>query len=221
LIESDVSLVESVFGGVKASVLETLCREDKSVDDLSSMMHINKTAVNEHMDYLERKGYVKSFFRNSGRGRPRKYFGLTEKGYELFPKKYSLFASLIVETLEEEFGSDKVGELLDKVAMKILKSSSGDGFLHADASREDKIRSLESFVSTLNRLGYYARLEVSGDKVRIVRSNCIFYELAKGHSGQICGVLESDIIKRSTDADFTIAEKFTDGSRKCVIELDI
>ncbi len=221
MIESDDSLIESVFGGAKASVLDALCREEKSMDELSELLRINKNAVKEHMDYLERRGYVKSFFRHSARGRPRKFFELTERGYELFPKKYGMFASLMVEALEEELGPEKVNDLLDKVAVKILRNSTGDLEGGAEIGREDKLKRLDSFVTTLNRLGYYARLEVSDNVARIIRNNCVFYEVAKHHSGKICGILESDIIKKSTNSEFSIVEKFTEGSKKCVVELQL
>ncbi|EQD60257.1 transcription regulator, partial [mine drainage metagenome] len=88
-------------------------------------------------------------------------------------------------------------------------------------NREQKIRELNEFVSALNRLGYYARLEVSEDTVRIVRHNCIFYDLAKNNTNIICGTLENQLINKSIDEKFTIVEKFTDGAKKCVVEVKI
>lgn len=221
MIMQDSDVLTSLFGSTKSSILEYLCRSESSMDDLSHMLGVNKNAVKEHMEYLESRGYVRSYFRNEGVGRPRKYYELTEKGFELFPRKYSLFAGLLIDVLQEELGSDRVDEILNRVAIRILRKTSYDNSTDASLGREEKIRRLEDFVSALNELGYYARLEVSGDTVRIIRSNCVFYELAKNNSVKICGSLDSDIIRNSTGKDFNIVERFTDGSRKCVVELKL
>ncbi len=219
MLTQDSNVLTSLFGSTKSSILEYLCRYEASMDDLARTLGVNKNAVKEHMEYLENRGYVRSYFRNEGVGRPRKYYELTEKGFELFPKKYSLFAGLLIEVLQEDLGSDRVDEILNRVALRILQKTSYDSQSDQSYSRDEKIRRLEDFVSALNELGYYARLEILGDTVRIIRSNCVFYEIAKNNSGKICGSLDSDIIRNSTGNDFSIVEKFTNGSRKCVVEL--
>ena len=115
-----------------------------------------------------------------------------------------------------------MNEILGKVADKIVSES---GWTKADGSvklsREDKISKLNDFVSTLNKLGYYAKLEVTDDVVRIIRHNCIFYELAKNNSKIICSSLGSEIIKNSINQKFDIKERFSDGNNKCVVEVNI
>ena len=64
-------------------------------------------------------------------------------------------------------------------------------------------------------------MEIDGDVVRIIRHNCIFYELAKNNKSLICGGLGNQIIKESIGKDFKIKEKFSEGSNKCVVEVNI
>ena len=218
-IDDDLNML---LGKVKGNIITELSYSERSMDDLSHLLKINKNAVKEHMESLELKGYVKSFFRGGGAGRPRKFYELTEKGMNLLPKKYVSFATMLVDEIESEFGRNKVNEILGKVADKIVSESGWTKAVGgAKLSREDKISKLNDFVSTLNKLGYYARLEVTDDVVRIIRHNCIFYELAKNNSKIICSSLGSEIIKNSINHKFDIKERFSDGNNKCVVEVNI
>ena len=218
-VDDDLNML---LGKVKGNIITELSYSERSMDDLSHLLKINKNAVKEHMESLELKGYVRSFFRGGGAGRPRKFYELTEKGMNLLPKKYVSFATMLVDEIESEFGRNKVNEILGKVADKIVSES---GWTKAEGgvklSREGKISKLNDFVNTLNKLGYYARLEVTDDVVRIIRHNCIFYELAKNNSKIICSSLGSEIIKNSINQKFDIKERFSDGNNKCVVEVNI
>ncbi|HLH85406.1 MAG TPA: ArsR family transcriptional regulator [Thermoplasmataceae archaeon] len=213
--------IGELFGQTKSQIIHELSYSDLSMEDLSRILDMNKTAVKEHMDSLERKGFVKSFFKPGGAGRPRKFYQLTEKGFELLPKRYVDFAKVLMEEIEKEFGREKASAILAGVADRFVSSA---GWVRDDIrslSREQKLEKLKEFVSVLNKLGYYARLEVTDDVVRIVRHNCIFYELAKSNNRIICGTLGSDIIKSSIYDDFKIVEKFSEGNNRCVVEVNL
>lgn len=215
--------ISAFLGQVKSNILQELSYSEKSMAELSELLGINKTAVKEHMESLELKGYVKSFFRGEGAGRPSKYYELTEKGMELFPKKYIMLASMLVSEIENEFGQDKVNTLLGRIADRMISKAGWrkEGGYALPLSRDEKIEQLKDFVSALNKLGYYAKLEVTDDVVRIIRHNCIFYELAKNNNKIICGSLGSQMITNSIDDDFSIKEKFSDGGKKCVVEVNL
>jgi DeoR family suf operon transcriptional repressor len=219
---SENSDIIGMLGRVKENILKELSYSEKSTAELSELLKINKTAVKEHMGFLEMKGYVRSYFRGDGRGRPSKFYEITDRGIELFPKKYVAFASLLVDTLEKEIGKEKVNVILAKVADRLISEAGWkEGGIVSSMSRSEKIQKLEDFVGILNRLGYYARLEKTPDSVRIVRHNCIFYELAKTNKKIICGTLGSDMISSSLDTNFSIKEKFSDGGKKCVVEISV
>ena len=98
------------------------------------------------------------------------------------------------------------------------------GFSDQDSNlttRDEKVEKLKNFVQALNRMGYYARMEIDGDTVRIIRHNCIFYELARTNSRIVCGVLGTNVISESGEKDFKITERFSDGGNKCVVEVGI
>lgn len=213
--------ITAMLGSVRGRIVNELNMQERSMDELAGILSINKNAVKEHMGSLEMRGYVRSFFRGGKSGRPRKFYELTEKGMTLFPKKYITLATYLLSEFENEMGTDKMNHILGKIADRMLRDAGMKMSDEPGANREEKIKELDELVSSLNRLGYYARLEVTDDSVRIIRHNCIFYDLAKNNSRIICGTLENQLINKSIDEKFTIVEKFTEGAKKCVVEVKI
>ena len=220
LMENELA-VSPLLGKVKTSILMLLENGEKSMAYLADTLDMNKTAVKEHMDTLEKMGYVKPFFKKEGTGRPSKYYEISQSGMELFPKKYSELMATFLDEFRIEFGEMKLNLLLGHVADRLMEKA---GFKNSEGAldgREKKIQRLQSFVNALNKLGYYAKMEVDGETVRIIRHNCIFYEMAKNNGKVICDVLGKDIIQRSGENNFTLVEKFSDGGNKCVVEVDL
>ena len=218
---SEEENIDSLLGSVKSRILSELTYSDLGFQDLSHMLNINKNAVKEHMDSLEMRGYVKSYFKGTGNGRPRKYYQLSEKGMSLFPKKYSLLTSLLIEEIGNTYGQEGLNKILGNVAQKIVMTAGINESLSSGKGRDEILRELRQFVGSLNKLGYYARLEITDHSVRIVRHNCIFYELAKVNGKIICGELERNIISKGTSREFNMTEQFSKGGKSCVVEIDV
>ncbi|WP_075056747.1 ArsR family transcriptional regulator [Thermogymnomonas acidicola] len=208
---------------MKAEILRELSTSERSAGSLSELLGINKTAVKEHLETLEKKGYIRSYFKHQSSGRPGKFYELTEKGMELFPKRYAEFSALLLQEVERELGGqERLNAILSRMADRLVESVGWSGNLdEGGTTREGKIRKLGEFVSMLNRLGYYARLEIGEDCVRIVRHNCIFYELAKASNRFICSSLEREVISKGLSSKARISETFSDGGKRCVVEIDL
>lgn len=220
-MEAEEENIELLLGAMRSKVVRELTYADLTFDDLSGMLSINRTAVKEHTDVLEKKGYVKAYFKKSGAGRPKKFFQLTEKGMSLFPKKYSLLTSLLIGEIADDMGQDYLNKILGRIAEKIIVSVGASAPGDMTTTRDERLRELRQFVGALNKLGYYARLEITDESVRIVRHNCIFYELAKVNDKIICGELEKDIIKGGVNSSFKMSEEFTNGGKSCVVEVKV
>ncbi|WP_297217402.1 metalloregulator ArsR/SmtB family transcription factor [Thermoplasma sp.] len=214
-------IYEDILGTTKTTILESLNVQDRSIDDLSNLLKINKTAVKEHLEYLEMRGYVTSYFQSGGAGRPKKYYKLTEKGISLFPKKYIDFAKLLLDETERVVGTQRMNEILERIASRMISDTGWLAEDLHDKPREEKIKKIQEYVSMLNILGYNATLDIYSDRVIISRHNCIFYDLAKTNNRIICNSLGKDLIVQSLNADFEITEKISSGSSKCVIEVKL
>ncbi len=214
-------VVNDYLGTNKSSILNSLLYEDKTLDELSVILEINKNAVREHISYLENKNLVSSYFLRVKTGRPKKYYKLTERGMQIFPKQYINFSSLLLKEIESEFGTAKLNNILVKIADRMVHDIDSDNMSLNLLSREEKIEKLKSYVNILNKLGYYAKMEIDGNCVKIIRHNCIFYELAKNNKELVCGSLEKSIIDDTLNNNFTLLENFPDGDSKCVVEIKL
>ncbi len=214
-------LINDYLGTSKSAILNALLYDDKSLEQLSTVMKINKNAVKEHLDYLENHDLVSSYFIRAKTGRPKKYYKLTEKGMQVFPKQYINFASMLLHEVENEIGMVKLNSILMKIAEKMVENLSTGNMSLESLTREEKIEKIGEYVNILNRLGYYAKMEIDEDSVKIIRHNCIFYELAKNNKEMVCGSLEKSLLHDTLSDNFKLIENFPDGDNKCVVEIKL
>ncbi|MGP6219646.1 helix-turn-helix transcriptional regulator [Caldiplasma sukawensis] len=209
--------VSPLLGEARTKIIEELADGPKSVGYLSEKFQLNKTAIIQHLNSLEKNGYVRAFFQKEKAGRPTKQYEITVKGMQLFPKKYAELLSLFLDQFIKDYGDTGMNMMLSKIADRLINAET----IGPADTRDDKIRKLQNFIEILNNLGYHAKIEVEGDIARIIRYNCIFYELAKNRGDIICGVLDRDIIKKVGEDNIVIKEKFSEGTNRCVVELSL
>src|SRR6185503_11076746 len=101
----------AVAGNSQQEVLAQLLerKAGATLDELVAAVGLSRTAVNQHLIALEREGYVRKAVPRKTGGRPQHIYVLTEEGCNLFPKQYSWFSKLLIQTLREQVGEDKVG----------------------------------------------------------------------------------------------------------------
>src|SRR3981081_4338609 len=108
--------------GLRQQQLLTLLLKNKdglTVEELSKGLGITDNAVRQHLTALERDGMVVKGETQSTGGRPEQLFGLTAAGHELFPRHYSWFAELLINSLQEEQGSDALRKRLQSLGTGI------------------------------------------------------------------------------------------------------
>src|ERR1700722_8843353 len=113
-------MATDLMSNTRQGILDQLL-EHKSgltVDEIIEAIGISRTAVNQHLIALERKTFIrKSAPRKTG-GRPVQTYVLTQEGNNQFPKQYSWFSALLVSTLREELGSERLNHYMFNLGMK-------------------------------------------------------------------------------------------------------
>ena len=128
---------------------------------------------------------------------------------------------MLLKEVENEIGTVRLNGILMKIAEDMVKEVSSESISLASLTRDEKLEKIGEYVNILNRLGYYAKMEVTGDTVKIIRHNCVFYELAKNNKDMVCGSLEKSMLSDKVSDDFKLMENFPDGDNKCVVEISI
>ena len=145
-----------------------------TVDELSGGLKITRNAVRQHLAALESDGLVAPGATRPSGGRPQQLYALTEKGKEAFPRHYSWFAQLVVESIRREHGTEGMGERLSAIGSDVAGQLRSQ--YPALKTREQKV---EKLAEVMDQLGYNARSAPAADKAPVIEAdNCVFHELA-------------------------------------------
>lgn len=80
---------------------------------------------------------IRSYFRVRGLGRPSKVYEITESGRELFPRKYDLILSLILQSIETAEGHEYTKKIMRSVADNMAQDIL-DKIKNSSAGLEDR-----------------------------------------------------------------------------------
>ena len=167
-----------------------------TLEELSEYLKITRNAVRQHIAALENNGIVTEGLTRPSGGRPEQLYVLTDEGKEFFPRNYSWFAQLMVESIAQESGvaglRERLGTMGVKVAQQLLSQNS------VLKTREQKVEKLSE---VMEELGYNTRsFAVNSDALTIEADNCIFHNLAMKNP-EIC---QFDLALLSTFTDSTV-----------------
>ena len=90
----------------KLSILREIKRsQGLSVAELCQRVGLSYMGIKQHCIGLERDGYLDTWRRPKGMGRPEKAYRLTDGAREFFPSRYPQFSLQILESVKEIYGS--------------------------------------------------------------------------------------------------------------------
>ena len=171
--------------GLRQQQLLTLLLQNKgglTVEDLSKGLGITDNAVRQHITALERDGMVAGGETQSTGGRPERLYGLTAAGRELFPRHYSWFAELLIDSLREEQGTDALRGRLESIGKAV-----GRQVMARVAGTKDKAERIRALSDIMRELGYQSgSIDLPNDKLPAIEAtNCVFHNLAQRYP-EVC-----------------------------------
>ena len=165
--------------GLRQQQLLTMLLRDNAgltVEELSQGLGISANAVRQHLTALERDGLVAKGETQSSGGRPEQLYELTPAGNELFPRHYSWFAELLLDSLRTEKDSDALRERLESMGRAVARQVEG-----RVAGIEDTAERIRVLAAIMHELGYESG-PVHSRKEKlpsIEATNCVFHCLAQ------------------------------------------
>ena len=195
-IQDDVNNV----GQTKEKILELLLGGSKSAGEVAEKLHIQKSAARVHLESLKTLGATKSKFQIEKMGRPKKVYELTEKGRELFPRKYDLFLNLVLNKIADKKGEAEAREIVESVANDIASGIRAK--ISENNSAGNLERSLKIINDASNEMGFVSSLEreEKDNSYCIQSKNCILHKVASNNQDMVCHGLHDKIISKSLDA---------------------
>ncbi len=200
-----------ILGSRQQELLNQLLKNKSglTVDELSRQLMITRNAVRQHLASLENDGLVTPGVSRPSGGRPEQLYVMTEAGKELFPRHYSWFAQLIVESIKQEAGVEglraRMGAMGSEVAQQLRRQHAG---------LENQQKKVEKLSELMEQLGYSTKGNkvVDGDPV-IEADNCIFHNLAIKNR-EVCQ-FDLDLLSSFTDSNVEHQECMASGGNVC------
>jgi len=187
-----------------------------TVEDLSRALGVTSVAVRHHLDVLEAEGLLASEPERRAaapasanrRGRPRRFYHLTEAADDLFPKNYSGLVQVILEHLETSGGAESVEEVFRARRLGI------EADLRKRLDGEELAKRVAAVAELQDRSGYMADWEAREDGSFILREhNCAICKVARRFP-QVCSN-ELQLIQNVTQAEVVREQHIASGDSIC------
>jgi len=192
----------------RTTILTELLGKDMTAIQLMDELEINESAVRKHLKRLEERGLIQHEFRKVKKGRPKKFFKLTDKGAKVFPRREDMFLNIFIRKVVDRFGEKGLHEVLDLVLEELLEYFPKRG----DESLEN---ALNEMVERFNELGFYASLSEDEDGYIIEYKNCVFEEVADELGGEMCRIHRGILSKALGDVEVDNETSQISGDKVC------
>ena len=191
----------AIGGDTKEMILNLLLEGPKTAGEIANKLKIQKSAIRTHLESLQTEQSVTSYFKIEKLGRPRKVYELTESGRELFPRRYDLVLSLILQEIESAKGHEYVKKMIESIADKIANDIH-ERIKKGSSNFEESIRILNSVSNEMGFMSsFYEEADNNGSRstYSILSRNCIVHKAAVRHQDAICHGLHDRMIQKSLD----------------------
>ena len=164
--------------GTRREQLLRLLLERKAgltVEALAHRLHVSRNAVRQHLTSLVAEGLVTKGSVQATGGRPEQLYVLSTAGRENFPRKYSWFSELLLDSLKAEKGEAALIARCEKLGHTV-----GTQLQAAQRLPENSTERVKRLATIMQELGYEAvSTEPSGRHLPMIEAtNCVFHHLA-------------------------------------------
>jgi DeoR family suf operon transcriptional repressor len=183
----------------RQAILDTLnTYPDATVNDLSDAVGVKAITVRHHLNALLADGLVIMEEQRQAVGRPLHVFTLSQAGRALYPHRYTLWISKLLEQLTETLAPSAAEHLIDKLAQSVAEDAR-DEFTNLPLRQR-----MRRLIELLSQQGFSAQWQRTEDGLPLVELHCPYYALGQRHA-EICQidevlistVMETEITKGS------------------------
>ena len=198
-----------VLGQSQQALLHLLLKHKggMTVDELAAQLDITRNAVRQHLAALGNDGLVAPGASRPSGGRPQQLYVLSERGKEAFPRQYSWFAELVIETIRDEAGATGLRKRLAAMGARIAEKLRAQ---HAPPANRQ--RAVEQLAGVMQQMGYNTGGRAAGQGV-IEADNCVFHNLAMKNP-DICQ-FDLALLAKFTDSKVDHQECMARGGNVC------
>ncbi|MEO0453321.1 MAG: winged helix-turn-helix transcriptional regulator [Verrucomicrobiota bacterium] len=185
-----------------------------SVSELCDRIGLSYMGVKQHCIALEKEGYLDTWRRPKGMGRPEKAYRLTEPAQEFFPTEYSSLTVDILDSIAEVYGPSAPERILYNIYEKEGKKLAAS-IAHLD-SLEERARKLAELRDQNGYMSEYYFDAETGNHSLIEYNSPILICLDRF---PILKDLERKMLENVLSCTITREEERVSGLFKCTFQL--
>ncbi len=178
-----------------------------TANQIAARLNITAVAVRRHLSTLEHEGMARADLSRQKMGRPTYLYSLTEEAKDLFPTRYELLATQLLDAAQTTLGDNAVPTLFSQRMEQL--------FRQYQPRMENK--NLRERVAELARIqeeaGYMAVWEETDDGYLLKEQNCSIYRIACRFQ-QACH-FEIELFRRLLGADISRVQHQVKGDLCC------
>ncbi len=168
-------------------------RHQATVNELAEAADVSPVTVRHHLNALQAESLLESDSVRRKVGRPYHVYSLSEKGLELFPKRYASLSIRLLEELKNQFAPEVVTSLFQGVVEAIVDEH------RSEFEALDLEERLGYLVELLADEGFLARWEKRDERYHIIEYSCPYLSLGHEHA-EICH-FDRDLIVAVLDTE--------------------
>lgn len=195
----------------RAAILDRLKRlGELSATDLGKHLSITPMAVRLQLYDLQEEGLVTARSQAEGRGRPLKYWRLTEEAARIFPDAHQGLAVELIKSVESLFGAEGLEKVVNKHSA--VQRAAYTELLANTRGTADRIRRLARARSDE---GYMAEAKKDGRDWLLIENHCPICAAARTCTGLCANELRVFQQVLGEDLKVEREEHILQGARRC------
>lgn len=161
-------------------ILHTIKSSPQStVEELAGAADISPVTVRHHLNALQAEGSIEASSVRRKVGRPYYVYSLSERGQELFPKRYVRLTHRLLNEMKDRLPDEVIGEIFNGVVESVLEEHRGE-FEHLPIEKR-----LDYLVELLSDEGFLSTWEKTPDGYRLVEYSCPYLSIGSTHT-EVC-----------------------------------
>ena len=150
-----------------------------TVEDLAEVADVSPVTVRHHLNALLAEGAIEAASVRRKVGRPYYVYSLSERGQELFPKRYVRLTSRLLDEIKGRLPEEVISEIFAGVVDTVLSDHRGE-FEHLPLEKR-----LDYLVELLSDEGFLSTWERTADGYRLVEYSCPYLSIGSAHA-EVC-----------------------------------
>jgi predicted ArsR family transcriptional regulator len=196
----------------RQQILEYLQRHGRAtVKELGQLLRLTSTGIRQHLTVLERDGLVLAREERGRVGRPTLVYTLTEKAEALFPSSYDELATALLEEIRASEGSERLYQLLQRVAQRMAES------FWERVQGKSLAQRVKETALILQEQGCLVDWEQRNGEFFLHEFTCPFSKVAKQDSS-VC-TLHLELVRLLTAADTRLVRSLLRSERACTYRI--